>query len=114
MTSARTPPKRRGGDRMIIILLVILLIVGAGFFWVSTAAQAATNATATLTVFLPTTSVGHGGGTFVASKTGTVVQPGDSIKTDAKGRAAIQLPDGSRTRLMGGTQITLPSAHFAK
>jgi hypothetical protein len=114
MTSARTPPKRRGGYRLIIILLVILLIVGAGFFWVSTAAQAATNATATLTVFLPTTSVSHGGGTFVASKTGTVVQPGDSIKTDAKGRAAIQLPDGSLTRLTGGTQITLTSAHFAK
>jgi hypothetical protein len=114
MTSARTPPKRRGGYRLIIILLVIALVVGAAFFWVSTVAQAATNVSATLTVFLPTTSVGHRGGAFGVGKTGAVVQPGDSVKTDVKGRASIQLPDGSLTRLTGSTEITLTSAHFAK
>lgn len=112
VTAARTAPKRRE-FRLIISLLVILLIVAAGFFWLSTAAQAATNAAATLTVFQPTASVAHGG-TFVAGKSGMVVQPGDSIKTDAKGRAAIQLPDGTLTRLAGDTQITLTQSHFAK
>ncbi|MEA2628579.1 MAG: hypothetical protein QOJ10_1039 [Chloroflexota bacterium] len=114
VSAARTAPRRRGGYRLIIILLVILLIAVALFFWLSSAASAAINAAATLTVFQPTTSVAHGTGAFVTSKTGTVVQPGDSVKTDLKGRAAIQLPDGTLMRLAGGTEIALTSAHFAK
>jgi FecR-like protein len=114
VSAARTAPRRRGGYRLIIILLVILLIAGALFFWLNSAASAAVNAAATLTVFQPTTSVAHGSGAFVTSKTGTVVQPGDSVKTDVKGRAAIQLPDGTLMRIAGGTQVALTSAHFAK
>ncbi len=112
--AVRPAPRRRGGYRLIIILLVIVVIVGAGFFWLTTAAQAASNAAATLTVFQPTVSVAHGGGTLSPAKTGAVVEPGDVVKTDPKGRAAIQLPDGTLTRLAGDTQITLSSAHFAK
>jgi ferric-dicitrate binding protein FerR (iron transport regulator) len=112
--AAKAAPKRRGGYRLIIVLLVVLLIVGAGFFWLSAAAQAASNAAATLTVYQPTVSVASGGAVFLPAKTGTVVQPGDSVKTDAKGRASIQLPDGTLTRMAGGTEITLTSAHFAK
>jgi hypothetical protein len=116
VAAARTAPKprRRGGYRLIITLLVILLIAGAGLFWLRTAADAAPNAAAMLTVFQPTVAVAHGGGAFQAGTTGMVVQPGDSVKTDAKGRAAIQLPDGTLTRLAGGTEIALTSAHFAK
>jgi hypothetical protein len=114
VTTARTAPRRRGGYRIIITLLVIFLLIGAGLFWLSSAAQAAINAAATLTVFQRTASVARGGGAFVASKTGTVVEPADSIQTDAKGRAAIQLPDGTLTRMAGDTQITLTSAHFSK
>jgi ferric-dicitrate binding protein FerR (iron transport regulator) len=114
VSAARTAPRRRGGYRLIIILLVVLLIAGALLFWLNSAASAAINAAATLTVFQPTTSVAHGTGAFVTSKTGTVVQPGDSVKTDAKGRAAIQLPDGTLMRIAGGTEIALTSAHFAK
>src|SRR6266850_734831 len=114
VTAARTAPRRRGGYRLIIILLVVVLIVAAGFFWLSTAASAATNAAASLTVFQPSTMVAHSGGGFLTATTGAVINPGDSIKTDSKGRAAIQLPDGTLTRLAGGTEITLTSAHFAK
>ena len=114
VTAARTAPSRRGGYRLVIALVLILLIVGAAIFWLSSAAQAATNAAATLTVFQPTVTVQQGSGAVVASKTGAVVEPGDTIKTDTKGRAAIQLPDGTLTRLAGNTEITLTSAHFAK
>jgi hypothetical protein len=107
-------PRRRGGYRLIITLLVILLIIGAGLFWLRTAAEASPNAAASLTVFVPSVTVAHGGGAFQAGTTGMVVQPGDSIKTDAKGRAAIQLPDGTLTRMAGGTEITLTTAHFTK
>jgi hypothetical protein len=114
VSAARAAPRRGGGYRLIIILLVVLLIAGALLFWLNSAASAAVNAAATLTVFQQSTSVAHGTGAFVTSKTGTVVQPGDSVKTDVKGRAAIQLPDGTLMRMAGGTQIALTSAHFAK
>ena len=114
VSAARTAPRRRGGYRLIIILLVVLLIAGAAFFWLSSAASASINAAATLTVFQPTVSVSRGGGAFLTSPTGTVVAPGDAVKTDAKGRAAIQLPDGTLTRMAGGTELVLTSAHFAK
>jgi ferric-dicitrate binding protein FerR (iron transport regulator) len=114
VSAARTAPRRRGGYRLIIILLVVLLIAGAGLIWLNTAASASVNAAATLTVFQPTVSVSRAGGSFVTSPTGTVVQPGDSVKTDAKGRAAIQLSDGTMMRMAGGTEIVLTTAHFAK
>jgi ferric-dicitrate binding protein FerR (iron transport regulator) len=112
--AVRTAPKRRGGFRIIIVIVVVLLLAAAGFFWLSRSAQAATDAAATLTVFQPTTSLQHGSGAVVATKSGAVVTPGDVVTTDTKGRAAIQLPDGTLTRLAGGTSITLTAAHFAK
>ncbi len=114
ITSSKAAPRRRGGYRLIVVLLVVLLLAAAAFFWLNSAAQAAVNAAGTLTVFQPTVSVAHIGGVFSTSATGTIVEPGDSIKTDAKGRGAIQLPDGTLTRMTGDTQITLTSAHFAK
>jgi FecR protein len=113
ITSSKAAPKRRG-YRLIIVLLVVLLLAGAAFFWLNSAAQAAVNATATLTVYQPAVTLAHQGGTFFEGATGAIVEPGDSVKTDTKGRAAIQLPDGTITRLAGDTQITLTSAHFAK
>jgi hypothetical protein len=115
ITSSKAAPRRRGGYRLIIVLLVVLLLAGAAFFWLNSAAQAAVNAAATLTVYQPAVTVAHNNTkSFSPSATGAVIEPGDSIQTDKKGRAAIQLPDGTITRLAGDTQITLTSAHFAK
>ena len=114
ITSSKAAPKRRGGYRLIIVLLVVLLLAGTAFFWLNNAASAAVNAAATLTVFQNAVSVAHPGGAFFAGATGAVIEPGDSVKTDTKGRAAIQLPDGTVMRLAGDTQITLTSAQFAK
>src|ERR1700674_4846598 len=112
--AARTPPRRRGGLRLLIVLVVIVLIVGGALYWLNSAAQAATNAVATLTVFQPSVSVARNGGAFLNSSTGSIVQTGDAVKTDTKGRGAIQLPDGTLMRLATETQITLTSAHFSK
>jgi hypothetical protein len=43
-----------------------------------------------------------------------VIQAGESVQTDVKGRAAITLPDGTLTRLASNTTIKLDSAHFTK
>ena len=42
------------------------------------------------------------------------LMPGDSIRTASKARVELSLPDGSRLRLAGGTQVTLERADFNK
>jgi FecR protein len=95
-------------------LVILLAIVIGGIFWLNQSAQAAVNVSATLAVYQPTASVAHSGGAFSAALTGAQVQAGDSVKTDTKGRASIQLPDGTLTRLASDTEIRLDAAHFAK
>jgi len=97
------------------VLAILVLVVVGVVVWLNIAAQAAVNASGTLTVYQPVASVKHGsGGTFAAASTGTTVQPGDSVQTDVKGRASLTLPDGTITRLASQTTITLDSAHFSK
>src|ERR1700680_233692 len=114
VVAARKPPRRRRGLRFLIVLVILVVIVGGGFYWLNSTAQAAVNAVATLTVFQPNVSAPHNGGAFTTGATGSIVQPGDGVKTDTKGRGAIQLPDGTLSRLASDTQITLTSAHFSK
>src|ERR1700680_223140 len=114
VVAARKPPRRRRGLRFLIVLVILVVIVGGGFYWLNSTAQAAVNAVAALTVFQPNVSVAHNGGAFTTGATGSIVQPGDGVKTDTKGRGAIQLPDGTLSRLASDTQITLTSAHFSK
>src|SRR5260370_38348493 len=112
--AARPAPRRRRGLRWIVVLVVIVLVVGGLAFWLNTSASASTNAVAVLNVFVPVTSLAHNGGAYDPATTGAIVQPGDGVKTDAKGRAAIQFPDGTLTRLASNTEMTLTSAHFAQ
>jgi hypothetical protein len=112
--AARTPPRRRGVPRLLIVLVVLILIVGGALFWLNLVAQAAVNVSTTLIVYQPTASVAHGTAAYAPANTGAQVAAGDSVKTDAKGRASIQLPDGSLTRLASDTEITLDAAHFSK
>jgi len=112
---AAQPPRRRGGRRILIAIVLIVLIAGAVIVWLTMAAQAAVSANGILTVYQPTASVAHGsGGTFATAKTGDLVQAGDTVQTDTKGRAALTLPDGTMTRLASDTTLTLDAAHFAK
>ena len=113
--TVRTPARRRGGRRILVALVIVLLIAGGVIVWLTIAAQAAVSANGILTVYQPTASVAHGSnGTFATANTGSLVQAGDAVKTDTKGRAALTLPDGTITRLASDTTITLDAAHFAK
>ena len=116
--AARTPaaPKRRGrgGLRILIALVVVVVLVVAGIVALGVIASADTTVGAVLTTFVPDASVAHSGGAFSSAASGTFVQPGDSVKTDAKGRAQIQFPDGTITRLASNTEIAINSSHFAK
>ena len=113
--SRKPTPRRRGGRRLLIALALVIVLIVGGIVWLNVAAQAQVNASAALTVYQPTASIArHNSTDFVAASTGTIVQAGDSIQTDAKGRAAITLPDGTITRLASATTIKLDSAHFTK
>jgi hypothetical protein len=112
--AARTPARGRGGRRLLIILVLLIAIVGGGIFWLNTSAQAAVNVSGTLTVYQPVASISKGNGAFTTAKSGVQVQAGDSVKTDTKGRASMQLPDGTLTRLASDTEIKLDAAHFTK
>src|ERR1700704_3110739 len=108
--AALTPPRRRGGRRLLIALLLLIVVVAGGIYWLNLSAQAAINVSATLTVYQPAASVARSGGDYSTATTGEQVQAGDKVKTDEKGRAAIQLPDGTLTRLASQTELTLDAA----
>ena len=95
---------------MLIVLVLVVALVGGGIFWLNTSAQAAVNVSGTLTVYQPTASISKNGGTFNSATSGTQVQAGDSVETDPKGRASLQLPDGTLTRLASDTEIKLDAA----
>lgn len=111
--AAKPAPRRRRGLPWLLALIVVVLLVGGAAIWLNVSASAATNAVATLTVYVPVASVGHNGA-YSPANSGAMVQAGDGVKTDARGRASIQLPDGTLTRLASDTEITLTAAHFAK
>ncbi|MDQ2923665.1 MAG: FecR family protein [Candidatus Dormibacteraeota bacterium] len=96
------------------MVLILVVLVGGGIYWLNRSAQAAINVAATLTVYQPAASIQPNGGSYSRATTGAHVQAGDSVKTDAKGRASIQLPDGALTRLASDTEITLDAAHFTQ
>lgn len=112
--AAKAPPKRRGGRRILIVLAILILIIVGVVVWLNIAAQAAVNASATLTVYQPATSTSHNGTDFSPAASGAVIQAGEWVQTDTKGRASITLPDGTVTRLASATQLELSSAHFTK
>src|SRR5881296_2419341 len=114
--NSRKPiPRRRGGRRLLIALALVIVLIVGGIVWLNVAARAQVNVSAALTVYQATASIAHNNSTdFVSASTGTIVQAGDSIQTDAKGRAAITLPDGTITRLASATTIKLDAAHFTK
>src|SRR5258708_39168308 len=101
--AAKPAPRRRSGLRWIVGLLIIVLLAAGAVVWLNSAAAAATNAVATLTVFLPATSVAHNGGDYAEAATGSIVQPPDGARTAAKGRAALNLPGGTPTTLADHT-----------
>src|SRR6266513_3098726 len=112
--AVKTPPRRRGGRRVLVALAIVILLVAGALVWLNVAAQASVNASALLTVYQPAASVSHAGGAFNNANTGTVVESGDTVKTDGKGRASITLPDGTVTRMAKDTTFTLDAAHFNK
>jgi hypothetical protein len=115
VAAPKNPPKRRrGGLRLLIVLGILVLLIAGGVVWLNVSAQAAVSVSGSLTVYQPVASIAHNSGAAAEAKTGATVQAGDKVSTDAKGLAAVTLPDGTVTRLATNTTLTLDSAHFTK
>jgi hypothetical protein len=96
------------GRTVPVILLVCALSVAA-FLATGVAAGAATGkALANLKITADQVSIKRAGqSSFVAAKDGQALKQGDTLKTDATGRAEIDYTDGSLTRLAGSTVFTI-------
>lgn len=116
LTPTPSAPKKggRGGLRILIALAVIVILVIAAIVTLGIVASADTTVGAVLTTYVPNSAVSRNGGSFNNATTGTLVNPGDSVRTDKNGRAQIQFPDGSITRLSNCTKINVDASHFAR
>jgi hypothetical protein len=100
------------GIRALSLIVVGLLAVG-GTMVGATAAGASTKeqtsaALANLKITTDSVQIKQKGkSTFVAAKNGQALKQGDTIKTDAPGRAEIDYSDGSLTRLGASTVFTI-------
>ena len=114
LTTTPQPPKKRGrgGLRILIAVAVIVILVVGAIVTLGIVASADTSVGAVLTTFVPNSSVARSGGSFNRATTGTILNAGDSVKTDKSGRAQIQFPDGSITRLASCAELTLTASHF--
>src|SRR5204862_4242366 len=95
--------------RAVPVILVVCALSVAAFLATGAAAGAATGkALANLKITADQVSIKRAGqSSFVAAKDGQALKQGDTLKTDATGRAEIDYTDGSLTRLAGSTVFTL-------
>ena len=94
------------GGRTLATLVVGVLVAGALSF--TAAAAGAADSLANLKITVDSVQIKQKGkATFVDAKDGQALKQGDTVKTDADGRAEIDYTDGSITRLAGSTIFTI-------
>jgi hypothetical protein len=118
--AAPAPPKRSGCAGCSVgclgcigvVVIVALLLVGGGYFFFVAQASAGVAAPAALLVATTPVDVGHNDSGYQPAKSGQSLDAGASVRTGDTGRATIQFPDGSLTRLAPGTTVTIQAAQL--
>ena len=85
-------PTRRSLPMLALVVVFALLLAACG-------GDSGSDLTATLRIHVGTVEVQAGSGDFAAATEGQTVSEGDTVRTGADGRASIDWPDGSVTRL---------------
>jgi len=99
------------GGCLLSIVLILVLVAAAIYFFAILPASAGSDTPATLSVFVANTQVGKSqNGDYSGGTTGQSLAPGTWVKTDQAGRAGINFPDGSVTRLASSTTIGITQA----
>ena len=124
-TSAAVPPpapaKSRGclgcgmgcGGCLLVIVIVAALLLGSGYFFLVAQAQAGVAAPAALLVFSTPVDVGHNDSGYKPASSGQSLDAGSSVRTGETGRATIQFPDGTLTRMSPNTTVTVQAAQLS-
>ena len=117
--AAPTAPKTSGcfgrgcgcgcGGCLLAAVLAVLLTVGGGWYLLVVQASAAVTAPATLILFNQAVTVSGNAGT-----PGQPLNANDDVKTDARGHAAIQFPDGSYVRLSTDTEVQITQVQLQR
>src|SRR5690349_18243692 len=92
---------------LVVVLIVTLLLLGSGYFFFIAQAQAGVASPAALLVFTTPVEVGHNDSDYRPASSGQSLAAGSSVRTGETGKAAIQFPDGSITRVAPCTIVTL-------
>ncbi len=117
---APTAPKRSGcmgcsvgclGCLGAAVIVVLLMVTGGYFFFIAQA-QGGISSPAALLVASTPVDVGHNDSGYQPAKTGQSLDAGTSVRTGDTGRATIQFPDGSLTRLAPSTTVTIQAAQL--
>ena len=118
--AAPAPPKKSGCAGcslgclgcLGVVVIVVLLMVGGGYFFFVAQAQGGVASPASLLVATNPVEVGHNDGGYQPAKSGQSLDAGTSVRTGDTGRATIQFPDGSLTRLAPNTTVTIQAAQL--
>ena len=122
-TAAAIPPpaKSKGclgcgmgcGGCLLVIVIVAALLLGSGYFFLVAQAQAGVASPAALLVFSTPVDVGKNDSGYKPAASGQSLDAGSSVRTGDTGRATIQFPDGTLTRLLPGTTVTVQAAQLS-
>jgi hypothetical protein len=122
-TAAAVPPpaKSKGclgcgmgcGGCLLVIVIVAALLLGSGYFFLVAQAQAGVASPAALLVFSTPVDVGHNDSGYKTAASGQSLDAGSSVRTGETGRATIQFPDGTLTRLSPNTTVTVQAAQLS-
>ena len=97
--------------RLVAGLALLLAVLGAGLAYLAIASSApatASNVSATLTIFVGSVQVRKAGAnSFAIARTGDRLAAGDSLRTAADTRAALDFPDRSLIRVASSTALAV-------
>src|SRR5256886_11987919 len=100
------------GGCLLVIVIVAALLLGSGYFFLVAQAQAGVASPAALLVFSTPVDVGKNDSGYKPAASGQSLDAGSSVRTGDTGRATIQVPDGTLTRLSPGTTVTVQAAQL--
>jgi len=101
------------GGCLLVIVIVAALLLGSGYFFLVAQAQAGVASPAALLVFSTPVEVGKNDSGYMPAASGQSLDAGSSVRTSETGRATIQFPDGTLTRMSPNTTVTVQAAQLS-
>ena len=101
----------RVGVGAVGLAFVLAIVLGATGVLAPKNQRVALGASTTLTIISGAVSVRHGTGEFASADDGTVLGPGDTVRTGADARAVLTYFEGSTVEIEPSSELTIDTAH---